>query len=293
VLSTTPVQSPSGLGQAALHCPSTLAERKLLHLRRDDACANCSRTLPAGSQAYWVKTERIVLCASCGAEETPPSPATSAPGASARQIYERRRQAREDRQRERYGRIGGWAARVSAGPQHERAWAKGAAGEQENAKRLHKLLADEPVVLLHDRRIPRSRANIDHLGIGPGGVTVIDSKKLEGKVRIDWRGGLFSERRFDLYVNGRKRTKLVESVERQVEIVSTVLAEEGFAGLSVLGALCMADTEGLPLFKRLKIRDVSIAGPHRVANLIKRAGELDPSVQQQVAGVLERRLGPA
>jgi Nuclease-related domain len=116
----------------------------------------------------------------------------SVPGPSARQIYERRREARENRDRERYGRIGGWKARMSARPQHERAWAKGAVGEAKNARRLEKLLDGQPVELLHDRRLPGRRANIDHIAIGPGGVTVIDSKNLEGKVRIDWRGGLFS-----------------------------------------------------------------------------------------------------
>jgi Nuclease-related domain len=30
--------------------------------------------------------------------------------------------------------------------------------------------------VLHDLAVPRSRANIDHLVIGPGGVFVIDSK---------------------------------------------------------------------------------------------------------------------
>jgi len=33
------------------------------------------------------------------------------------------------------------------------------------------------VVVLHDRAIPGSRANIDHIGIGPTGVWVIDTKR--------------------------------------------------------------------------------------------------------------------
>jgi hypothetical protein len=33
------------------------------------------------------------------------------------------------------------------------------------------------VRLLHDRRVPRhGHANIDHIAVGPGGVTVIDTK---------------------------------------------------------------------------------------------------------------------
>jgi hypothetical protein len=36
-------------------------------------------------------------------------------------------------------------------------------------------------VLLHDRRIPGTRANIDHLAVTPTGVYVIDTKKYQGR----------------------------------------------------------------------------------------------------------------
>jgi hypothetical protein len=273
-----------------------LDERKLLHLRRDDSCSACAQPLPAGTQAYWLKPQRVVLCIGCADADDPPSaeaPPQSVAGASARREHDRRRHAREERQRARYGRIGSWVARMSSGPQHEHAWAKGAAGEEHNAKRFEKLLDDEPIVLLHDRRLPGKRANIDHIGIGPGGVTVVDSKNLTGKVRVDWRGGLFAERQFDLYVNRRPQTSLVECVERQVETVRAVLADEGMSHVSVAGALCMADVEGLPLFKRLKLREVVIDGPRHVAKLIGRAGNLDLDAIQQIAAVLDRRLPPA
>jgi hypothetical protein len=268
----------------------------LLQLRRPDACATCAQQLPAGTEAYWLKEQRIVLCRGCGDEPpqlaaTPPPRSTA--GASARAVYERKRQAREERQRERYGRIGAWAARKSAGPQHEQAWAKGSAGETENARRLEKRLANSPVTLLHDRRIPGSRANIDHIAVGPGGVTVIDSKKLEGKVRIRWHGGLLSPVVYDLYVNGRRRTNLVESVERQVGVVESVLAAEGLQDVHVAGALCMANGEHLPLIRRLKLRDVTIDGTRRVAELIARPGPLDPDAVERIVGILEQRLPPA
>jgi len=273
----------------------TLAERKLLHLRHADSCATCGLALAAGTLAYWLKQERVVLCVDCGVEPAcePAALAPSSPGASAGATYERGRQGREDRQRERYGRIGGWAARMSAGPQHERAWAKGAAGELENAQRLQKRLAGKPVILLHDRGLPGRRSNIDHIAVGPGGVTVVDSKKMSGKVRVDWHGGLFSEREFDLYVNRRRRTNLVESVERQVQLVEVVLADEGRADVPVAGALCMAEVQGLPVFRRLRIREIAIDGTRRIADLIARAGDLDAAAVHEVASILDRRFPPA
>jgi hypothetical protein len=40
------------------------------------------------------------------------------------------------------------------------------------------------VAVLHDRRIPGSRANIDHIAIAATGVWVIDSKRYKRKLQI-------------------------------------------------------------------------------------------------------------
>jgi hypothetical protein len=43
-------------------------------------------------------------------------------------------------------------------------------------------LRSETLAVLHDRLIPGSNANIDHLAIGRAGVFVIDSKRYTGQV---------------------------------------------------------------------------------------------------------------
>jgi hypothetical protein len=48
--------------------------------------------------------------------------------------------------------------------------------------------------MLHDLAVPGSRANLDHLAIGPGGVFVIDSKQYRGRLRLDSSGGLWHGR---------------------------------------------------------------------------------------------------
>jgi hypothetical protein len=45
--------------------------------------------------------------------------------------------------------------------------------------------------VLHDPGVPGSRANIDHLVIGPGGVFVIDSKQYRGQLKLDPTGRLW------------------------------------------------------------------------------------------------------
>jgi hypothetical protein len=271
-------------------------DRKLLSLRRDGACAECGIALPAGTHAYWDKGARVVVCVTCGADAPPDSEPTAAsapdPGGSTQREYERRRQGREQRARGK-GWILAWAAQLSSGPEHERSWARGAEGEQKNAQRLEKRLVGKPVVLLHDRRVPGTRSNIDHIAVGPGGVTVIDSKNLIGKVKVDWQGGLFSKRRFDLYVGGRKRTNLVEGVQRQMAVVADVLAAHGFPGVPIAGALCMAAVGGLPLIGHPKLHDVTIDGARHVAKLIARAGPLAHTSVLDIAKALEGALPPA
>jgi hypothetical protein len=275
---------------------STASERKFMKLRRDDVCSICATPQPAGIQAYWIAAERRVECEQCGAngstEPVPAEPVPDAPGRSAQTENDRRRAKRVERAEGRYGRIGRWAAEHSRGPQHERAWARGAEGEAENARRLEKRLAGTSALLLHDRRVPGKRSNIDHIAVGPSGVMVIDSKNLTGKVKVDWRGGLLTERVFDLYINGRKRTKLIEQVEAQMAVVRAALDAAGFADVRVRGALCMANAGELPFLGHPSIRGIAIDGTRHIAKLIVAAGELDAARIKAVAEALSQRFQP-
>ena len=48
--------------------------------------------------------------------------------------------------------------------------------------------------MLHDLAVPGSRANLDHLVIGPGGVFVIDSKQYRGRLELDLSGRVWHGR---------------------------------------------------------------------------------------------------
>ncbi|GLX06808.1 nuclease-related domain-containing protein [Microbispora sp. NBRC 16548] len=67
-------------------------------------------------------------------------------------------------------------------------WRKGAAGERATA-RLLAPLALEGYAILHDRAIPHSSANVDHILIGPTGVFVLDSKRWHRRTRLHGVGG--------------------------------------------------------------------------------------------------------
>ncbi len=79
------------------------------------------------------------------------------------------------------GALGWWLRfRVSA---ETAAWRRGARGERRTARRLRKLVQAGWTVL-HDLAIPGSRANGDHLLIGPPGVFLVDSKAWHGTITM-------------------------------------------------------------------------------------------------------------
>jgi Nuclease-related domain len=86
----------------------------------------------------------------------------------------------------------GWGLRFRPSPDAV-AWQRGAAGERRTARLLDPL-ERHGWAILHDLAIPGSRANIDHLVIGPGGVFVIDSKHYRGRLQLDGSGRLWHGR---------------------------------------------------------------------------------------------------
>jgi hypothetical protein len=212
-------------------------------------------------------------------------------GDSAFDEYERRRAAREHRLRTRWGRLGGLAVRLDVVPQSERSWLEGAEGERRVAAELASRLDQTGFVLLHDRRVPGRRGNIDHLAIGPGGVTVIDAKNVTGKVSVHRVGPPWA-RRDELRIGGRERTSLVDGVEQQIAAVSDALAKAG-DGTTVRGCLCFTRGELLPFFGTAKVRDVALVSFRGAAKLAGRAPVGAPCDVERVAAALQAMLRPA
>jgi Nuclease-related domain len=86
----------------------------------------------------------------------------------------------------------GWGLRFRPSPA-AKAWRRGAVGERRTARRLA-ALERRGWAVLHDLAVPCSRANLDHLVIGPGGVFVIDSKQYRGRLQLDPSGRLWHGR---------------------------------------------------------------------------------------------------
>jgi len=132
----------------------------------------------------------------------PPIPADpGVAGASALYEHQRRKAKRDAAIDERFGqRFGRIVRAVTSEPQSTRAWAIGAEGEE----RLAASLAQVPgLKTLHDRRVPGTRGNIDHIVIAPAGVFVVDAKHYQGSIEIRNRGWLLRPDH-RLYVGGTR-----------------------------------------------------------------------------------------
>ena len=245
--------------------------------------------LPAGTRAQWDSAAKHVTCLQCVDSVAPPAtdPPTSAtipdappvpapppepvvplvdpppidtgtPGTSARKEFERRHAKRERQIEETWGtgRLGRIAKFLSDDPQTTTAWAKGAHGEVRVGEILGKRLAED-AVLLHDRKVPKTRGNIDHLAIASSGVWIIDAKKYAGKVEKRDVGGFFKTD-LRLYVGGRDRTKSVDGLQWQVDAVRAVLDDDA---IPVHPALSFVDAQWPIFAKPLQLRGYGSAGP--------------------------------
>jgi nuclease-like protein len=171
----------------------------------------------------------------------------------------------------------------------EKRWVTGARGEEMLAETLARRCPG--VLLLHDRRVPGSRANIDHIAVVPSGVYVIDAKRYRGMIEV--RKPLFGEAK--LMIAGRDRTKLIHGLEDQVGVVRASLA--GLAAEApVHGCLCFLNPEGLlaesglPLLKTLTLNGYHLYTPRRLAKRLNKPGPVTPQRCDAIHAQIAQRL---
>ena len=294
---------------------------KRLKLRRADACATCAVQLTVGTEAYWYADAREVRCSKCGdAPDTEREAGASAPrsassdvpdagaaGTSAKREYDRRSaaerrraearvaedQARRRKVKDEHPILGRLATaftpeeRIGPESQATKAWKTGAEGEV----RVAEVLSSSSAMVINDRRIPGSRANIDHIAIGSNGVYVIDAKKYTGKIERRDKGGLFKvdDR---LYVNGRDQTKLVDKLGPQCAAVRDALEGHG-REIEIHPVLCFTGAEWSLLARPIKLRGATCLWPRALRKLVDSPGPLSRPEVEEVASILASALAPA
>src|SRR6266511_5457936 len=126
--------------------------------------------------------------------------------------------------------LAGWAGLVAAGlvgwrlrfrvSQDARNWQRGARGERRTARQLNRL-AHHGWIVFHDLAVPDSRANADHLAIGPAGVFLADSK--------NWRGHLAFAPDGTLWHGSYPLTATLATIGFEAQAIARALAVPGLA----------------------------------------------------------------
>jgi hypothetical protein len=160
----------------------------------------------------------------------------------------------------------GGAAMVLWPRQDPSRWARGAAGELATAALLERLPGRHWVVL-HDLALPGSRANVDHLVIGPTGVWVVDTKAYRARLEARWRKVLVGSVPLS-----------TAAVRWEAERVSSVLGVEARPIVAVHG-------RGLPRRGR-RCSGVRVIPAARLASRLGRGRRLRPSLTARRVGEL-------
>lgn len=255
-----------------------------IKLRYSGVCRKCGTRLEMGASAMHDRSTKTIACVAC-----PPASATEGPsdtqlersdearssasvaGASARREHERRIASREQRVRAQHPKLGGLLLALSGEPQSTRAWSVGAAGEERLGRRLDSLSGPR-LRVLHDRQVPGTRANLDHIVTCASGVYIIDAKRYKGRPELRREGGLLSRERSEkLFVGNRDRTRLVDGVLKQVDVVRRALAGHD---TNVRGVLCFVAADWTLIGGDFTTRDVYVTWPKKIALKLRQAGPL-------------------
>lgn len=264
---------------------------KQMRLRYAGVCRLCSAELPAKSPAIWEKGTKTVRCVECPAVEVVEVESRStevdsgAAGASARREYERRKAKDEQAVRDRHPRIGGLILALRDERQSTKSWATGATGEEQLGAALDKRVSSR-LKVLHDRRIPRSRANIDHIAVTPTGVWVIDPKRyVDKRPELKVEGGILRPRVEKLIVAGRNQTKLVEGATRQVDVLKGIVGPD----IAVRGVLCFIEADWPLLGGSFTVNEIDVLWPRKLYPMLGAEGPFD----ELKIGALHRKLAEA
>jgi hypothetical protein len=268
-------------------------DEKRMPLRYAGTCQVCGIALAPKADAIWNRSTKSVRCVAHdvsaeGDAALAEIVEAGTAGASARREFERRKANREQRIRTRHPKLGGFIMAVSDGKQSTKAWDVGALGEEVLGRRLNQL-SSARIRLLHDRRVPGGKANMDHVAVTPTGIYVIDAKKYQGRPHLRIEGGVLRPRVERLLVGTRDCTRLVDGVNKQVDVVRGLLRDD----VPVHGVLCFVDADWPLIGGAFATRGVQACWPKKLCQRLQAQGPLSVGSLTELHRELARALPPA
>lgn len=271
------------------------ARTRVLKLRYSARCAVCFRSLEPGTKAEWNAVRKVAICLACTHARPGSRAGGSVAGGSAHAKAGRLRssqQARLDARRAAHPFLARLIESISPERDAGAEYDKGGEGERQLAASLEPLVAAGHISVLHDRRIPGSSANIDHLLVAASGVWVVDAKKYAGRIAKNFRGNVFTGRAV-VTVGGRDRSSLIQGVHRQIAVVESALDPSLGPPVPVHGALCFVDGDWGLRFRPFTLADVLITWPKGLRARLTQDGPIDRLRRHALREQLATALPPA
>jgi hypothetical protein len=148
--------------------------------------------------------------------------------------------------------------------------------------RLQHYLRGTDAVVLHQRRLPGKLRKINHIVVGPAGITVVDSRHYRCQ-KARFKGG-------QLCVGKRDRTNLVDRVLDQAAALRDLLGGTPYAGVNVEAALALGNVRGEPVVTTWDGRSLIVWGTGVIAEAASRPGPLSTDEVNGLASYLAGEL---
>ncbi len=175
----------------------------------------------------------------------------------------------------------------------DKRWRKGAAGEYIVDQVLHEELRNGEVIL-SDRKVPGSSANIDFVVVASSGIWVIDAKKWRGK--LEYKAANRLGTKMVLLVDGVDRTSTFDEIYNLVIPIRQCIPDWS---VPIEPALTFVQAEwagraAVKLFttKPHKHGLVWFSAPRIIAAKIREPGPLSTEAVAHIAQILDELLPP-
>ncbi len=256
---------------------------ELAEVPKATRCSTCAIPLARGALA--VRAGERWYCVTCGGMTGLVD--TGIAGASARAEHLDRRDRRVEQVRTRHRYLGGVILALNPDDAQGAKWGVGAVGEERLGPALTQVAEAVGGYALHDRAIPGSTANLDHIVMVPAGVFVVDSKRWSGRIEIKDVGGWFKTD-LRVYVGGRDRSNVIASGQKQAARVDSALrAATVDDSIVCRAAMCFVEGEW-PLLGASdhRIDGVHVCPPRTLYKHLQAAGTLTGDDCRRIAQVL-------
>lgn len=160
--------------------------------------------------------------------------------------------------------------------------------ERRFVARLDAELAPSAAVL-HDRKVPGTRGDVDHVVIAPTGIWLVDAMDDTGRVRRRDVGGWRSSGQ-RLFVGDHNRTKLVDAMGWHVAAVRAQLDHVGLGEVPVHPVVCLTTSTWGWCAKPFRIGGVLVTWPAALITAIVHH-RADRLLDDSTIDLLARHLG--